>query len=204
MAKKQISLIAALALVGGLIGGVVSSQFLMGKPAFAKKKSQKVVEAEEFRLVDENGKLRAKLAQNPKLVGFGLVDKKRNLRLVLNAVESGSTHLKMYDPGMKERVSVMLTEDGMPLLDLRDRNGKAGLSLRLADGDTPILEFRDRDNKVRLNLVLVKGDIPYLLFLDRDQKAKAVFGVQSNGMPQMQAIGSDDKVIWQVPEATVN
>ena len=61
MTKKQYSLMLILALVAGLVGGVVSSQFLVGQPAFAEKKSkpQKVIEAQEFRLVNKNGKLRA-------------------------------------------------------------------------------------------------------------------------------------------------
>lgn len=61
MNKKQYSLMLVLALVAGLVGGVVSSQFLMGQPAFAEKKSNplKVVESEEFRLVDKDGKTRA-------------------------------------------------------------------------------------------------------------------------------------------------
>ena len=66
MNKKQYSLMLVLALVAGLVGGVVSSQFLMGQPAFAEKKSKplKVVESEEFRLVDKDGKTRA-------FLGFG-------------------------------------------------------------------------------------------------------------------------------------
>ena len=66
MNKKQYSLMLVLALVDGLVGGVVSSQFFMGQPAFAEKKSNpmKVVESEEFRLVDKDGKTRA-------FLGFG-------------------------------------------------------------------------------------------------------------------------------------
>ncbi|MDH3559180.1 MAG: hypothetical protein OEV25_16455 [Deltaproteobacteria bacterium] len=66
MNKKQYSLMLVLALVAGLVGGVVSSQFFMGQPAFAEKKSNpmKVVESEEFRLVDKDGKTRA-------FLGFG-------------------------------------------------------------------------------------------------------------------------------------
>ena len=61
MNKKQYSFMLVLALVAGLVGGVVSSKFLMGQLAFAEKKSNpmKVVESEEFRLVDKNGKTRA-------------------------------------------------------------------------------------------------------------------------------------------------
>ena len=66
MSKKHYTLMLVLALVAGLVGGVVSSQFLGSQPAFAKKYpfSKKVIEAEEFRLVDKDGKTRA-------FLGFG-------------------------------------------------------------------------------------------------------------------------------------
>ena len=66
MATKQYSLMIAIALIAGLVGGVVSSQFIGGQPAFARKTAyfKKVIEAEELRLVDKNGKTRA-------FLGFG-------------------------------------------------------------------------------------------------------------------------------------
>jgi len=66
MNKKEYSLMLVLALVAGLVGGVVSSQFFVGQPAFAEKdaKTEKVIEAEEFRLVDKDGRTRA-------FLGFG-------------------------------------------------------------------------------------------------------------------------------------
>ena len=66
MNKKQYSLMLVLALVTGLVGGVVSSQFLVGQAAFASKKEKprKVIEAQEFRLVDKDGKTRAFLGIN--------------------------------------------------------------------------------------------------------------------------------------------
>ena len=61
--NKQYSLTVLLALVAGLVGGVVSSQFYIGQPVFAQKTEQpgKVIIAEEFRLVDKNGKTCATL-----------------------------------------------------------------------------------------------------------------------------------------------
>jgi len=61
--NKQYSLTVLLALVAGLMGGIASTHFLMGQPVFAEKKEQprEVIIAEEFRLVDKNGKTCATL-----------------------------------------------------------------------------------------------------------------------------------------------
>ena len=50
MRKKEYSLMLVLALVSGLVGGVVSIQFLRGQSAFAEKKTEppKVIEAQGF------------------------------------------------------------------------------------------------------------------------------------------------------------
>jgi hypothetical protein len=59
MKKKQPLFIILLATVAGLAGGFISNQIFQTKPAFAKKalSHQKVVIAEEFRVVDKDGKI---------------------------------------------------------------------------------------------------------------------------------------------------
>lgn len=59
MAKRQHSLTLLLAVVAGLVGGLISSRLLMEQPVFAEKKAphEKVVRAERFELVDEDGNI---------------------------------------------------------------------------------------------------------------------------------------------------
>jgi hypothetical protein len=59
MKKKQPLFIILLATVAGLAGGFISNQIFQTKPAFAIKalSHQKVVIAEEFRVVDKDGKI---------------------------------------------------------------------------------------------------------------------------------------------------
>jgi hypothetical protein len=66
MKWKQCGLVLALALLTGLVGGVVSSRFCVVYLAFAGDKSepQKVV-AKEFHLVDDNGNSIAILGGRP-------------------------------------------------------------------------------------------------------------------------------------------
>ena len=77
MNGKQTVLIVAVALVAGLVGGVVASWFLMGAPVFAQKAPQpeKVLQAEKFELVDQAGKTRAGLRMAPNgRLGLDLYD----------------------------------------------------------------------------------------------------------------------------------
>ncbi len=63
MKKKQLSLMLVFALIAGFIGGALSSQLFTIQSAFADKaiKPQKLVVAEEFRVVDKKGKTIARL-----------------------------------------------------------------------------------------------------------------------------------------------
>ena len=59
MNKQQYSSMLLLALVAGLVGGVVSGQFFAGQSAIAEEEvpHEKVVKAERFLLVDKKGNL---------------------------------------------------------------------------------------------------------------------------------------------------
>ena len=63
MNRKQYSLMLVLALAAGLVGGVVSSQFLMSQPALAEKRaeSKRIIEAEGMVIRDSNGIVRLEL-----------------------------------------------------------------------------------------------------------------------------------------------
>jgi hypothetical protein len=67
MSLNQKIAIILLATFSGFIGGFISNELFSTKPAFAKKepKHQKVIIAEEFRLVDKKGILRARLGFDP-------------------------------------------------------------------------------------------------------------------------------------------
>ena len=116
MSKKQYSLIVVLAFVGGLMGGVLSSRLLMGQPARAENKatSLQIIDAEEFRVVDKNGRKRAQLM----------------------LTDLGSPALILRDENELIRLHLQLVPKGFPVLWFRDENGllKASLSLR-PEGD---------------------------------------------------------------------
>jgi hypothetical protein len=93
MNKKQYSMTVALALIAGLVGGVVSSQFFVGQPVWAEKKSshEEVLRAERLELVDKDGTLRGIfgiIGYDPSLM---LVDKDGCFRCVLTTAPDGAS-----------------------------------------------------------------------------------------------------------------
>jgi hypothetical protein len=63
MRRTQQGMTVVLALASGLVGGVVSSQFLTGTPVFAERTPQetKIIQAEKFEVVDKDGRVRGEL-----------------------------------------------------------------------------------------------------------------------------------------------
>jgi hypothetical protein len=71
MNKKQYSMMLVLAVFAGFVGGEVASRVFTLHPAFAQKTSRpvEIIEAQEFRLVDKDGKTKARLTmRNGKLL----------------------------------------------------------------------------------------------------------------------------------------
>ncbi len=61
MNRKQFVLTLLVAVISGFLGGALSVWFLMPQSVLAQDEPQKVIEAEEFRLVDSGGTTRATL-----------------------------------------------------------------------------------------------------------------------------------------------
>ena len=63
MTRKDCTLIVLLALTAGFLGGIGSSRLLGEQSVFAQKKpkAERLIQAQEFRLVDEEGRTRAVL-----------------------------------------------------------------------------------------------------------------------------------------------
>jgi len=109
MNTKRDVLMVIVALAAGLVGGVVSSWFLMGAPVFAQKAPQpeKVLQAERFEVVDQAGKLRA----------------------ALGTASDGSPSLTLADQAGKSRATLGIASDGSPGLQLYDQAGQLRAAL---------------------------------------------------------------------------
>ncbi|WP_447972616.1 hypothetical protein [Nitrospira sp. Kam-Ns4a] len=117
-----------MSLAAGAAGGALSALLMLGPPAGAEDqqgRAAKVLAAEEFRLVDATGRVRALLAFSP----------------------SGEPYLALLDLRDTQRVWLGLAQDTG--LAVRDRDGKTRLVLSLDQDGEPSLVVRDRERRSR-------------------------------------------------------
>ena len=107
MNTKRDVLMVGVALVAGLVGGMVSSWVLTGRPVSAQPtpKQAKVIRAESFEVVDKDGKVRAMFGMGE--VGepvLGLLDKDSEPHAELGLVQ-GEPTLRFADKDGKSRAT---------------------------------------------------------------------------------------------------
>jgi len=113
-------LLAAAAAIAGL------APLQVNRPAEAERPSRvvDVVKAERFELVDESGKVRARLAATSGTVGLVLSSQEPACSIMLSVAAGGAPALTMSDKSGQTRAVLMLLADGRPGLVLRDSGGR--------------------------------------------------------------------------------
>ena len=118
MEKKQLWSMLALSILAGFVGGAVASRVFTLQPVFAAKESnhRRVIEAQELRIVDEDGNLRI-------LLGNGPEDQGPQLLMVDKSGSNIELGLAYGNPGLaltrgSGRVTLG-TKGGIPTLSLR-------------------------------------------------------------------------------------
>ena len=146
MKRRQYLLLITLTVVAGLIGGAVSNWLFVARTAEAQetKKHEKVVIAEQFRLVDKEGNLRG---------AIGLSGKE-------------APKLWFYDEGGTPRIGMVLSDKGVPTLEFSDGVGKPRIGMNLSDKGVPTLGLYDEVGTPRLGMVLSDKGGPGLVLCD--------------------------------------
>jgi hypothetical protein len=161
MSRTETRRTILLATVAGFVGGAFSGSLLGFEPLQAKNSSvlTRVVTAEEFRVVDQEGRVRASLGTEPSLLSrLALYDPEGNVRatLSLNAVHE-TAGLFLYPKGEDAHsLSVKTQPDGLSSLSFHYKSTFPSASLGNLFGEEtpassrPSLKFYDnaRDNKV--------------------------------------------------------
>jgi hypothetical protein len=130
--------IGALVLVGGAL--ITMAQ--------ASSSGSDVVEARQFVLRDDSGRVRAVLGTTlDGAVGLNLDDASGRTRATLDVDYDGSPGLDLFDQNGKRRVLVSLGKKGEPGAGLYDTNGKLRTSLDIPGANTPGLAFYHEDGK---------------------------------------------------------
>lgn len=180
--RQPVVMLALLALVAGLAGGVLSSRFLQGEIAWAERTGpQKVIQAEKFEVLGKNGKPQAWLTVaedgSPRLVLF---DKDGTGRAVVTVFGDGSPGFALFDKNGTTRAWLIVKDDGSPGLGLAYRDGENRAELTLKGDGSPGLVFADRFGTKRAMFLLEDGS-PGLVFVDQDGKRRMSLAETANG-----------------------
>ncbi len=149
MGRKQYGVMTVmLALLASFVGGMVSSLFHIGQPVYAEKtsKPRKVVTAEEFRIVDAEGKVRCEITPN----ALTFFDDNGDMRTVLEI--SGLTVFARNENGLLSSSVVLgsgIRGGGEPFLALHRKAGKGSVALFFRNEEEPSLALRDKNGNTR-------------------------------------------------------
>lgn len=146
---------------------VLAYAMAMRQSARAEEPRKKVVQAEEFVLVDAGGTKRATLGLTGAATSLGLFDEEGKMQALLNVGKRGAALAFWRGGVLCATVGVVKTESFVSLLDenrttrlhlsvkalgpavgLFDDKGQARIGLAV-DEHGPILEFRDAEGKAR-------------------------------------------------------
>jgi hypothetical protein len=126
MLKANPRLFVIVSLVSGLVGGVLATFLLVGGPVIAQPtpaEIPQVISAQEFRLVDTKGHIRAILdLSDDGQPYFQLKDEFDADRVWIGI--SSETGLAVHDVDGKTRLVLSVDEEGKPSLVVRDRRGR--------------------------------------------------------------------------------
>ena len=191
MNRRICSLMLLLALTAGLAGGLLATHFSATAPALAANtpEAQKVISAEEFRLIDKEGRILSTWGMYAGGPGIVLFNKNGQFRAVF---------------------SLTSPEEG-PVLTFADKNGVHRATVGLGAKRQPYLTLRDVAGKERISLSLDdKGD-PFLVFYDQGENERAVLGttnltkikrtgtIEKDTISSIVLLGKDGEVTWKAP-----
>ena len=132
MHRRDYYNVVVVALLAGLIGGMISGGLFSPEDVTAKEKPRrlKILEAEGFRLVDPSGRTRAVLQTVADgSVGLVMVSKEGVVRSAFGVEANGNVVLDLKDEKSQSHATVSVTSAGNPSLTLLDKNRAGGAFL---------------------------------------------------------------------------
>ena len=191
MNRRQFSLLLVLSLLAGLVGGILTSQFFLATPVLAEKKTgpARVVIAEEFRLVDNEGKILSTWGMYAGGPGIVLFNKNGQFRAVfsLTSPEEGPV-LTFADNKGNLRAIVGIGEERQPYVTLRDQAGKERISLSLDEDGDPYLALYDQAENERAILGTIDST-----------KLKRTGTIEKRSVSSLVLLGKDGQITWKTP-----
>ena len=122
-------MVAVCSMMSGVLGGFVAALLFQSVPGLAQPSAEdipKVLSAQEFRLMDDQGRIRAQLSFS----------------------EGGQPYLQFLDASDTSRVWVGVAADSG--MTVRDTSGKTRLVLSVDREGEPSLVIRDREHRTKI------------------------------------------------------
>lgn len=174
MKEKQSCLIVAIALIAGLIGGIISSQFFVGQPVFAEKKP--------------NNELRVKTIKTQNLI---LENEAGEIRAFFNLQKDDSPLLMMFGKTSKSGESITVA------IDLNTRDGAGTINLHSRDGGSINLSLEGKEG-VSIKLNDAKGNTRAVLGSETTETI-GTGAITKNPPSSLTLYNKKGRVIWSAP-----
>jgi hypothetical protein len=176
--RKEKVFFISLAIVGGVLGGFISSKLLVEERISARRGAalKEVIVANEFHLVDEEGKDRWVLAlshQGEPTITFinrtgwapMAMGVNRNglpfINMILEPYKNGGPCFILMDHEANKRAELGLRRDGEPYLTLLDRSGQMRAIMGGVELENPITGSTDKRPVSSLVLLDKEGNIVF-------------------------------------------
>jgi hypothetical protein len=129
------------------------------------------VRAEQFELIDQHGRVRARLEveDDGATPGFVLCDEEGRKRAMFGLAAKEGPFLTFFDADSRPRLSLGLDGDEGPTIQLLDKQGNLRAQLHLSP-DKPSLLFLHEGEKPRINLFVMADGQPHLVLTDKEGK----------------------------------
>jgi len=222
MTKNPSMHTALIALIGGWIGGLLSSTMLQGHPVLAEQVSPATtVTAQEFRVVERDGTLRSIIGmQRDGTSGATFYDPRGNIRAEIGVTAAGVSELALYDQHGKQRkpesfAYMFVLPNGGPRLSLigdaanltiasERRAGYA--TLKIEPDNNPVLSL-EGENKGAALLTMLQDGSPSLTLYDPEGYRRAALEIKEHRVPGNEPMPKstltlydpNEKVIWSAP-----
>lgn len=163
-------------------------------------RDKKIVEAEEFRLVDRDGKQRGSLtARENGAAMLMLGDSQQNVRLGITVLPDGTPSIDLFNERTEARVSLTAHPEGQTHIMLADDDGNVRLILQIGSDNTVQLTLNDTTDTARVILAATKGGSANVVFSEQSGKARAGMGANPGGEGTLGVWDSNGQVIHKVP-----
>jgi len=158
----------------------------MAEQDFNPYQVQEAVCARSFKLVDNDGRIRADLglSSDDGSPGFTMYNKGGKAIVKLVTSSDGNPAFVLFDDYGKPRIGLHIV-DGRPRLDFADEKGDLRVSLFTSEEQELQLSFYDSDEKARVSLLLKLDGESGIFLADKDGIHRCTLAISPDGKPAL-------------------